>query len=103
MPHGVERQNLQRPGSENAGVINEEAQATAALGIGHAGGPRSHSLLFGDVADCEADALAGGLFQIPDLPGVERRTENGVTLGGKPEGDIASKTAAGAGNDSGAT
>jgi hypothetical protein len=25
MPHGVERQNLQRPGSENAGVINEEA------------------------------------------------------------------------------
>src|SRR5712671_1939140 len=44
----------------------------------------SHSVLFGDVADRQADAPARGLLQIPDFRARERRTENDVLYRGKP-------------------
>src|ERR1700758_162367 len=103
MPHGVERQNLQRTGSENAGVIDEQIKAGSAKRVGHARGPGFHSLLLSDVADGEADAPAGRLLQILDLHGSERRTEDDVASSGEPKSDIAAKAAAGAGNHGGLT
>ena len=44
----------------------------------------SHSVLFGDVADRQADAPARGLLQIPNFRARERRTENDVLYRGKP-------------------
>jgi hypothetical protein len=98
MPHSVERQNFQRPGSENARVADQKIKAATAQRAGHAGRPGSHSLFLGDVADRQTDTPAGGLLQILDLRGRERRTENDVTLGGEPEGDVAAKPATGASN-----
>ena len=98
MPDGVERQNFQRPGREYAGIVDQEIKAAIAKRVGHAGGPGFHSLFLGDVADRQADAAAGRLFQILDLRGRNRGTENDITLGGEPEGDVAAKAAAGAGD-----
>jgi hypothetical protein len=56
MPLGVERQNLQRPGSKNACVVDQEIKADTAQRVGYARSPGSHSVLFGDVADRQADA-----------------------------------------------
>src|SRR4029077_4309663 len=69
---------------ENAGVVDQEIKAAAAQRVGHAGGPRSHGVFPGDVADRQADAAAGGLLQILDFPGRDGRTENDVTLAASP-------------------
>jgi hypothetical protein len=100
VPHGVERQNFQRPGSKNACVVDEEIKA-AAQRVGYLCRPGSHNLVLRDVADRQADAPAGGLLQILDLGGGEGCTENDVTLVGEPEGDVAAKTASSAGNHGG--
>ena len=98
MPDGVERQNFQRPRGEYACIVDQETKAATAKRLGHAGGPSFHSLLLGDVADRQADAAAGGLFQVLDLRGRDRGTENNITLGREPEGNVAAKAAAGAGD-----
>jgi hypothetical protein len=81
MPDGVERQNFQWPRGEYACIVDQETKAATAKRLGHAGGPSFHSLLLGDVADRQADAAAGGLFQVLDLRGRDRGTENNITLG----------------------
>ena len=55
MPYGLERQDFQRPWSENASVADQEIKAATAQRVGHAGGPGFHGLLLGDVADGQAD------------------------------------------------
>src|ERR1700722_8938197 len=101
MPDGVERQNFQRSWGENAGIVDQEIKAATAKRFRHAGGPGFHVLFLGDVADRQADAAAGGLFQLLDLRGRDRGTENDITLGCEPKRDVAAKAAAGAGDRSG--
>jgi hypothetical protein len=72
MPDGVEGQNFQRPRGEYACIVDQETKAATAKRFRYAGGPGFHGLFLGDVADREADAAAGGLFQILDLRGRDR-------------------------------
>ena len=89
VPDGVERQNFERARREDACVVDQEIQADTAKRFRHAGSPGFHGLFFGDVADRQADAATGGLFQVRDLSGRECGTENDITLGSEPEGNIA--------------
>ena len=75
--------------------------AAAAKRFRHAGGPGFHGLFLGDVADRQADAAAGGLFQLLDLGGRDRGTENDIALGCEPQRNVAAKAAAGAGDGCG--
>src|SRR5580704_2079794 len=101
MPDGVERQNFQWPRGEYARIVDQEAKAATAKRSRHAGGPGFHGLLLGDVADRQTDAAAGGLFQILDLRGRDRGTENDIALGRETQRNVAAKAAAGAGDRSG--
>jgi hypothetical protein len=98
VPDGVERQNLERSWGEDAGVVDQEIQAAITESVRHPGGPGFHGLLFGDVADGEADTPAGDLLQILDLRRGRSRAEDDIAFAGKAERDIAAEATARAGD-----
>ena len=94
VPDGVERQNLERSWGEDAGIVDQETQAAITESVRHPAGPGFHGLLFGDVADGQADTPAGDLLQILDLRMGRSRAEDDIAFGGKPERDIAAEATA---------
>jgi hypothetical protein len=101
VPDGVERQNLERSWGEDTGIVDQEIQAAIAESVRHPAGPGFHGLLFGDVADGQADTPAGDLLQILDLRRADGRAEDDIAFGGKPERDIAAEATARAGDRGG--
>src|SRR5205807_2641513 len=93
--------DLQRPGSENASVADQEIEAIVAHRVRHTAGPGLHGMLLGDVADGQIDAPSGSILQILDLRCGYGCAEDGIALGGEPECDITTEPAACAGNCSG--
>ena len=100
-PDSVERQNLDRPGGQDACVVDEQIEACIAEVVGDAASPGLHAVFLCHIADRQADTAARGVLHILDLGCGHGRPEYDIAFGGEPERDIAAEATARASDRSG--